>query len=102
MANTPHGNISEIKARLAAATPGPWKVFEHQDHSGLEAGPPYTQGYVKGCVNDVCRISALGRSGVTDKQRRDIEFIANAPADIAYLLAEVKRLKAKIKSLRQR
>lgn len=69
--------IAVIKARLEAATPGPWRHF-----------PPPTNRLVAGGDDlDVevahCRV----RSGAGDA-----ELIANAPADIAYLLDLVGRM----------
>lgn len=86
-------HIEQIKARLERATPGPWEVFEHRDHSGLEAGPPHTEEYLRGYVNRVCGDSEWMRRGVTEQQRNDFRFIANAPSDIEFLLAEVERLR---------
>ena len=66
--------LEEIRARLDAATPGPWRVV--QDGNWLEvAGPDGAWG--------------------TSFDGPDVEFVANAPGDIAFLLAEVDRLKAK-------
>jgi hypothetical protein len=68
--------ITEIKKRLAAATPGPWQVLKERDGS---VGVIQTSHITR----DVWSIP---------RTEADVEFIAAAPSDIAYLLAEVERL----------
>ena len=70
--------IEEIKKRLAAATPGPWQILEDSDGS---VGVAQTSHITR----DVWSIP---------RTRGDVELIAAAPADIAFLLSEVERLKA--------
>jgi hypothetical protein len=70
--------IAEIKKRLAAATPGPWQVLKERDGS---VGVIQTSHITR----DVWSIP---------RTQEDVELIAAAPADIAFLLAEVERLKA--------
>jgi hypothetical protein len=67
-------DIEAIKARLAAATHGPWYVDESL--RGVEA---QTYGYP---------IEIVARTG-----RADAVLIAHAPGDIAALIAEVERLR---------
>lgn len=71
-------------------TPGPWAVFEHRDHSGLEVGPPYSDteynGALKGNVKDVCTIRSLERFSPTDEQRANARLIAAAPELLALLV----------------
>ena len=71
--------LQEIRARLDAATPGPWRD-DHQswciwapDH---EADEPDAR----------CLVAEVGCGPDTD-------LIAHAPADIAWLLDEVERLR---------
>lgn len=72
-------DIAAIEARLSAATPGPW----FHDLQFLQVAAPDPRG-------GSCRyITAEG--GPTDP---DADLIAHAPADIAALLAEVRRLTA--------
>jgi hypothetical protein len=65
-------------------TPGPWRVYEHKDHSGLCIGPPYSEKWMKGKNDpgfrtyDVCTISG-GSIGITKQQRIDARLIASAP-----------------------
>lgn len=65
-------SIDPIRARLAAATPGPWEII---------GGGEYLTGV------DIHVGSAEGGVRI-----RDAEFIAAAPADIARLLAAVEAL----------
>jgi hypothetical protein len=86
--------LAEIRARLDAATPGPWTT----DRSPLaddgnsawfpecgyfyEVTAPRLQKYVA---------EAYGH------EPADAELIAHAPADIAWLLGEVERLAARVR-----
>lgn len=67
-------DLETIKARLAAATPGPWYVDESL--RGVEA---QTHGYP---------VEIVAWTG-----RADAVLIAHAPGDIAALVAEVARLR---------
>lgn len=79
--------IEEIQSRLSKATPGPWE--EHQDvvRIGFEEMEPLS---VVKCVRT---------SGKTEvhyvapwvNNEDDQTFIAAAPADVAYLLAELRK-----------
>jgi len=63
-------------------TPGPWKVFEHTDHSGLEIGPPYEEEYLAGHVQPVCTIRAEKHTypcECSPRQQSDARLIAAAP-----------------------
>ncbi len=68
--------VGEIQARLSAATPGPWKTIRHDLSLYVEAesgeGLQANLGYVG------------------NRPDNDAEFIASAPADVAYLLAELR------------
>ena len=81
--------IDEIRARLEAATSGPWYVKNDTPYlsfSGV-SGPSFQIKVV---------ISADDLEDCIVRQRwHDIEFIANAPADIAFLLEENERIKTK-------
>lgn len=77
--------LSEIRARLKAATPGPWRISRY-DSDDVESGI------------DGFQTSLLGiRSGDIPmfNDATDAEFVAHSHTDIADLLAEVERLKAK-------
>ena len=80
-------DLEPIKERLAAATPGPWKAKEDSwdGYSVVidDNGPG---------VSIIAEQIGQGEDG----GRGDAEFIANAPEDIAALVAEVERLRATI------
>lgn len=81
--------IAEIQDRLAAATPGPWCV---------------TGDYVASYGREY-EIASFGETSVWTarcQRAQEADLIANAPADIAALLTEVKRLRAENAALRAR
>lgn len=67
--------LDEIKARLAAATAGPWTIFGSELYED-EFAVMHSEG--RNCVAD----------GVL---RRDAEFIAHARADIEWLIGELEQ-----------
>lgn len=76
-------DLQPIKARLAAATPGPWEVESSETVDGsfiANMGPimivPYFQGMAP--------------------MMADADLIAHAPTDLAALVAEVERLRTAI------
>lgn len=71
--------LQEIRARLDAATPGPWQY--HPDPIGALCGPDGR--------NIITPYAGYGDSS----DWPDINLIAHAPADIAWLLDEVERLR---------
>jgi hypothetical protein len=75
-------DLGPIKARLAAATPGPWRQMPSKNKGGVDrfVGPP-------GC-DPVC-----GMSVINEKWGADMSLIANAPTDLATLVEEVERLR---------
>ena len=78
----------EIKARLAAATPGPWFARPNDLIGGW-------------CVRTADTPPSEGPGEVADFIREeDARLVAAAPADIAALLAEVERLRAEAHELR--
>lgn len=83
----------EIRDRLAAVTPGPWVVGEEVD--GVYAGRRTVVRYMPPDRYST-RIVSIGQTRGHDSQHAEanIEFIANAPADISWLLAEIERLSA--------
>ena len=75
--------LDPIRARLAAATPGPWEVDECSDETTvIVAGSDLTI---------ICSELWQGWEGT-----QDAALIANAPADLAALLAEVERLRTEL------
>lgn len=80
--------LSEIRARLKAATPGPWMLSEAKYSVPGEV----VVSDVDGDFRSILTIRA-DDVPVVDKDD-DAAFIVNAPTDIADLLAEVERLRA--------
>ena len=73
----------EIRRRLAAATPGPWRV----GHDG-----PSKPIIIPQTVTDLW--------GFDDLEEENAELIAHAPIDLAFLLAENERLEREVAGLR--
>lgn len=75
--------IDEIKAALAAATPGPWSYDDFSDKEFIIYDHTYFNRHITEIVSD----------GVESKEREEANahLIANAPEYITYLLAEVDR-----------
>ena len=79
--------IDEIRERLDKATPGPWKAtYEAADDWVSITG----QGFYDGGHWMTCPEVATCEGIVGP----DADLIANAPADLAWLLGEVERLSA--------
>lgn len=74
--------IAEIKARAAAATPGPWRAAKWGD--GSQDDMPSSNVFWDDGEAAVC----------IDILTRDATFIAHARADIDWLVAEVERLQS--------
>lgn len=72
----PDPRVGEIEVRLNAATPGPWEEFWR--------GHIHAKGEVE-------TISVCQTFGPEDQIHPNAEFIANSPADVAYLLAELRK-----------
>jgi hypothetical protein len=80
--------LDEIRARLAAATPGPWKAND----DGTIDGSEYAEVICRGQVD--CMAYCAGGTSVIegDNLKADADLIANAPTDIARLLAALDDL----------
>lgn len=81
------GELEAIKARLAAATPGPW----HQSDHCFRANAP---GSDIGASNGA-NIALVHHEPIDRDARETVAnaaLIANAPADLATLVAEVESL----------
>ncbi len=75
--------LAEIRARLDAVTPGPWRALDWSD-------PPLaTVVQQRGSGVHWPRIASCGFAP-------DADLIAHAPADIAWLLDEVERLRKEV------
>lgn len=82
--------LAEIEARLRAATPGPWT----KDHrgGGVVRGSTLIE-FVRGSSYTQVALAVGLHEKEAGGQEENATFIANAPADIAALIAEVKRLR---------
>lgn len=86
--------LAEIRARLDAATPGPWFATPEM----LAAGGSHIAGrspWVSVPTHVIARCSRLAsdrKRGPDKAAEANAELIAHAPEDIAYLLAELARV----------
>jgi hypothetical protein len=80
--------LDEIEARANAATPGPWE--EHADYG------PHFYAYLGGSY-----LRGVGTLNFGDGEdaEADREFVLNARQDVPALLAEVRRLRARVTEL---
>ena len=74
-------DLDLIKARLAAATPGPWVLSKDRE----------TITQTSHITRDVWTIP---------RTHEDMELIAHAPSDLAALIAEVERLRVELEQER--
>lgn len=79
-------DLQPIKARLAAATPGPWTASPNVQPRGVAA------------VAEVNTVLVLSSGPLYGSPAQDADLIANAPTDLAALVAEVERLRAAIET----
>ena len=88
-------NLEPIKARLAAATEGPWFVEGMPETAECRVlaidGEPEPDNNYWGCIP----VTSGGSVPA------DADLIAHAPTDLARLVAEVERLRAVIKAVRE-
>lgn len=83
--------LAEIKGRLAAITEWPWIVF-CRTGVGHRMGITNKRLFDDDDAPEVLDVVELGEDAGGIKSEADAAFIANAPTDIARLLAEVRRL----------
>jgi len=82
-------DLEPIKARIARATPGPWRVKE-TDPRSIHRGT--VQVEENGRVIETVAECYCG--GYEGHGLRNAELVANAPTDLDALIAEVERLRA--------
>jgi hypothetical protein len=80
--------ISAIRARLDAATPGPWEAVTPKRYAAVRSEKAGCYVYTQG------KIPADTHADTVTRQQRDAHLIANAPTDLRALLNEVERLTA--------
>lgn len=82
--------VAQIEKRLAAATPGPWTTEKPKKITeGPAAGWP-DRAVIAGTVGGQGIYTSPGHKGGTFPAA-DCELIANAPADLAWLIEKLKR-----------
>lgn len=91
-ASTQCDGLAQIKARLEAATPGPWQVDGMDSgHSLYEMDWWVTAGEYNDTVCDMGGLVRAGNEGAAkDDGGKDAIFIAHAPEDMAKLIAAVE------------
>ena len=82
--------LKEIEDRLAKTTPKPWAHEWSGNEGDLDAG----HGVVSMDHGEICRIR--GHLPVAEQAANGV-FIAEAPNDVAELLTEVRRLRARLR-----
>lgn len=85
--------LSEIEARLKAASPGPWRqeeVLEYPNRWGIHSQNDIITGITRWSPTQT---SAIG------PEKWDADFIIHAPSDIAALLGYVRKLEERIEQL---
>ena len=83
-------DLEPIKARLAAATPGPWDFHVLPQSVGITVATIHSEQGPRETRWTVDLPPEIGGMGT----RADAEMIAHAPEDIAALVAEVEQLRA--------
>jgi len=83
--------LDAIKARLAAATPGPWVLQGAQSDYDISGEGERVNGWTVGP-----RVLEIDLRDPRHLKLADAELIANAPSDLKALLEEVERLRGEV------
>ena len=86
----PDPRVGEIENRLAEITPGPWKAQNLEADHG-HAGIFWVSVDRPDEVKTVAEVDANDDGVEAIWRFADAEFIAHAPADVAFLLAELRK-----------
>ncbi len=97
--------VDEIKARLEAATPGPWKIYDNGFDVYMAAGvrnalPGERSTFDCGIIKEKSIYGGEPCEGAFDPTDPDHELIANAPTDISHLLAEREALREALEKIK--
>ena len=88
--------LEDIRERLAAATPGPWdERFDGGEYTIWSAGS------IDHVPTDMALMILDGEGSPSDAVRADALLVANAPADLAFLLALVADQQRLLNIMRQ-
>jgi len=85
--------LMEIENRSKAARPGPWKAAKAGTRVLIYHDKPWYSEAEDDCIIDNNDEEVIGSSEWMRVDWVDLEFMANARADIDFLLAEIKRLR---------
>ena len=89
-------DLEPIKARLEAATPGPWDFYVLPQSVGITTATIHSEHGPRETCWTVDLPPEIGGMGT----EKDAEFIANAPEDIAALVAEVEQLREQVEAVK--
>lgn len=84
--------LAAIEKRVAAATPGPWRWSEPQDWAAERAF--YGDGNGNVLICDFGTVTGVYDTAGTAPSDADAALIANAPTDLAALLAHIRTMEA--------
>lgn len=84
--NLQSNRLAQIKSRLAAATPGPWRAVRNN-----AMGETWFNIGADGDENILSMVDDLNDECLTQKIS-DAELIANCPADLAWLIERCEKL----------
>jgi hypothetical protein len=87
-------NLGPIRERLAAASPGPWSVVRLANRHDTFTGDGETYPTVKGF-----RVPKRLYQAAPQQVEADADFMAHARYDMGVLMAEVARLRSKVREL---
>lgn len=86
--------LAAIRARLEAATPGPWS--EHRQCLGAESGRAVYESRIIAPAYNIAyhlsrpRLTSFPQDRFTPERSFDADFIANAWSDILFMLNELE------------
>jgi hypothetical protein len=88
-------DLDAMRARIAAATPGPWtSIVEGRDQTSGSS-------FIQTATQDLY-VSGEDYVGGGGHATADLDFIANARQDMPRLIAEVERLRQELKGNQRR